>query len=410
MQQAKGTKDYNVEEKRKRNEIVRTIKNTFQLFSFNEIETPILERYETLAIKQGAGQESDTIKETFKLKDQGNRKLGLRFEITTSLARFISQNPQLKLPFKTFQIGKVFRDGPIKKGRLREFLQCDADIIGSKSILAEVELINLTKTVFKNLNLNITLKVNDRKILNAILDSLKIKDKESIILTIDKLEKLGWNYVEKELIIKKVKKEQIKKIKQIILIKGSNQEKLKKLSKFINSEILKDMKELIKLVKNIEFDISLARGLGYYTGIVFEGFSKKLNASVCGGGRYDKLISSFTKKEYPATGISFGIDAISTVFNKDIQTKTKIYIIPIKTIKESLKIAEQLRNSGIETDLDIMDRGISKNLDYADKLKIPFTLIIGKKELKAKKVNLKDMKSGKERLLKIEEVIKLFLN
>jgi len=407
MQQAKGTKDYNVEEKRKRNEIVRTIKNTFQLFSFNEIETPILERYETLAIKQGAGQESDTIKETFKLKDQGNRKLGLRFEITTSLARFISQNPQLKLPFKTFQIGKVFRDGPIKKGRLREFLQCDADIIGSKSILAEVELLNLTKTVFKNLNLNITLKVNDRKILNAILDSLKIKDKESIILTIDKLEKLGWNYVEKELIIKKVKKEQIKKIKQIILIKGSNQEKLKKLSKFINPEILKDMKELIKLVKNIEFDVSLARGLGYYTGIVFEGFSKKLNASVCGGGRYDNLISSFTKKDYPATGISFGIDAISTVFNKDIGIKTKIYIIPIKTIKESLKIAEKLRNSGIETDIDIMDRGISKNLDYADKLKIPFTLIIGNKELKVKKVNLRDMKSGKEKLLKIEEVLKL---
>ena len=408
MQQAKGTKDYNVEEKRKRNEIVRTIKNNFQLFSFNEIETPILERYETLAIKQGAGQESDIIKETFKLKDQGNRKLGLRFEITTSLARFISENPQLKLPFKTFQIGKVFRDGPIKKGRLREFLQCDADIIGTKSILAEAELLNLTKSIFKNLNLNITLKVNDRKILNAILDSLKIKDKESIILTIDKLEKLGWSYVEKELITKKVNKEQIKKIKQIILIKGSNQEKLKKLAKFIDPEILKDMKELIKLVKNLDFDVSLARGLGYYTGIVFEGFSKKLNASVCGGGRYDNLISSFTKKEYPATGISFGIDAISTVYDKDIKTKTKIYIIPIKTIKESLKIAETLRNNNIETDIDIMERGISKNLDYADKLKIPFTLFIGNKELKVKKVKLRDMKTGKERLLKIEEVLKLF--
>ena len=412
LQTAKGVKDYNTDEKILRNEIVKTITSIFETYGFNPIETPILERYETLAAKFGAGVASEALKETFKLKDQGKRNLALRFEFTTSLARFIAINPQIKFPFKVYQIGPVFRDGPIKIGRLREFWQLDSDIIGSSSLLADAELIEMTLRIFKELRLNAYLEVNDRNIMNAILDKFNIKNKEDVIITIDKIKKLPLKEIKKELKQKKLSEKTINGLLSILTFKGANDIIINKLKKLGIENEVKKIKELLSYVdkKKVRLNISLARGLSYYTGTVFEGFlANNPISSICAGGRYDDIIGKFSGKEkIPAVGISFGLEPIANALIKNLTTKTQIYIIPIKTLKQSLKIANMLREKNINTDIDLLEKDISKNLDFANKKAIPYVLFIGEKELKLNKVKLRDMKSGKESLLTIPEIVKLF--
>lgn len=413
LQTAKGTRDFPPEEKIPRNQIVDTLKKIFEKYGFSPLETPILERYETLSAKYAGG--SEILKETFKLKDQGNRQLGLRFDLTVPLARFVGMNPTLKMPFKRYEIGRVFRDGPIKAGRLREFWQCDADTIGSESMLADAEIINLATDFFSELKFDFVIKVNNRKLLNGILAEAKITGKkEDAILVIDKLEKIGEKGVSSELEELGLTKEQIKN-----LLKLLKQKDLKKI-KINNQEGqdgLKELRELFSYLKNnksAEFDPSLARGLAYYTGTVFEVFSKKgpITSSLAGGGRWDKMIGAYlgTNKEYPAVGIAFGLEPITetlkTKQKETVKTKTKVFLIPIQTQKETIKIAQEFRKAGINTDLDITGRGISKNLNYANSLSIPYVIFIGEDELKKNKLKLKDMKSGQEEFLTKEQIVK----
>lgn len=406
----KGTEDYPPEKKILRNEIVDTLKNVFERYGFNPLETPTLEKYSTLSSKYTGG--SEILKETFKLKDQGKRQLGLRYDLTVPLARFIAMNPQLPFPFKRYQIEKVYRDGPISKSRIREFYQCDADTIGPKNLLADVEIIQLSLDAVKELNLKCKIKINNRKLLNEIIEYLKIKkDKDSIILSIDKLYKIGSNNLKKELKQKGLSQDQIKKLTSILLVTGNNKEKLEKISKKINKEGIKELKQVLKYFKNnVEFDPSLARGLSYYTGTIFEVVikDKSLGCSIGGGGRYDNMIGSFTGKEkIPAVGISFGLEPLTTVLEnlrKTKKTVTQVYIIPIKTLDKSLKIANKLRNDNINVDIDLNNRNISKNLNYANNLQIPYVIFIGNEELKQKKINLRNMKTGKEKLLAIDKI------
>jgi len=411
LQRAKGTRDFLPEEKIKRQYVVDTLRKVFENYGFVPLETPILERYETLSAKFAAGEESDALKETFKLKDQGGRQLGLRFDLTVPLSRVIAMNPQLKMPFKRYQIGMAFRDGPIEKGRIREFWQCDTDIIGVKSMKADAEILNLVKDAFNALKLKVKIKVNNRKLLNSILDYLDIKNKDSVIITLDKLSKIGVQSVKKELKDKKLKDEIINELIKLISIKGSNKEKFEKLEFLKDKEGLEELKELNKYFKNFEFDVSLARGLSYYTGTVFEVVldDKSLGCSIAGGGRYDKMIGGFIGKgEYPAVGIAFGLEPISNAIKfKEIKSLSKLFVIPIGAYKESLKIVQELRDNGINAEIDLMDRGISKNLDYADKLGIPYVLFIGEDEIKKKKFKLKDMKTGREEFLDLKELVKL---
>jgi len=413
LQTAKGTKDFPPEEKIIRNQVVDTLKTNFEKYGFAPLETPILERFETLSAKYAGG--SEILKETFKLKDQGDRTLGLRFDLTVPLARFVGMNPNLKLPFKRYEIGRVFRDGPIKLGRMRQFWQCDADVVGTKSMVADAEILSLAYDVFKQLKLNVVIKVNNRKLLNGILTEAGIdRYKDDIILIIDKLEKIGEKGVRKELEDLGLNNEQIKN-----LLKLLKQKDLKKLK--INDEEgqqgLKELQELFSYLKSkVEFDPSLARGLAYYTGTVFEVFLKKgeIKSALAGGGRWDNMIGSYlgTNKEYPAVGIAFGLEPITeTIKSKqEIKTNTKVYLIPIQTQKQTFKIAEEFRKAGINTDLDITGRGISKNLNYANALGIPFVAFVGPDELKKKKLKLKDMKSGKEEFLTKEQIIKKIKN
>ncbi len=416
LEKAKGTRDLLPSEAIPRQEILDKLRKTFELYGFSPAETPILERYETLASKYAGGAE--ILKETFKLKDQGDRELGLRYDLTVPLCRLVGMNPQIKMPFKRYQIGPVFRDGPVNLGRYREFYQCDIDIIGSKSMLADAELLSLASDVFKDLKLKVNLNVNNIKLLNSILDYANIKNnKDSVLLTLDKLDKLGLEAVKAELKQKNVPESSIKKLIEIINLKGNNEAKIKKLKTTLKDLAgLSEIEELSKYCKSFKVDFELnlwlARGLSYYTGTIFEIklIDSEITSSVGGGGRYDKIIGNFleSNQEYPAVGISFGIERIYDAIKKDQnkQTVVQAFVIPIGVQEKAIPILQKLRESEINAEMDLSDRGISKNLNYANALNIPYVLFVGEKELKAKKVKLKDMKSGKEELIALESAIK----
>ncbi len=418
LQTARGVKDIPPEEKILKNKVVEDIRKKCESYGFSPLETPLIERFETLAAKGGAGQGSDVMKEVFKLTDQGKRKLGLRFDLTVPLARYVSTNPTLKLPFKRYQVGRVYRDGPIKLGRTREFWQFDADIIGTNSMVAEAELIFLAENVFKKLGLQIIIKINNRKILNGVLEKAGFSKKEAAIIAIDKLEKIGKQGVSQELEEKSYNKKQISALFNIIQ-EGNT---LNKLAQILpNNEGIKELKELLtylKPIKSVQFEISLARGLAYYTGTVYEIFMKKgkISSSIGSGGRYDDMIGNFLggNRIVPAVGISFGlvpiIESIKENLEKNKQVKQKTtaqaLVLPINTTTKSLQIAEQLRKSGINIDFAMGKKGVTKNLQYASALGIPFTIIIGENEIKKQKLLLRNMKSGSENLLTISQVIK----
>lgn len=417
LQLPKGTRDLKPEEAIVKNRIIETLKNTFELYGYSPLETPTFERYDILASKYAGGNE--ILKETFKFNDQGKRELGLRYDLTVPMCRFIAMNPNIKLPFKRYAVGEVFRDGPVEKARYREFTQCDVDVVGIKGMQADAEIIALTQRAFKKLGFDVIVKVNNRKLLNDLLENAGVKEDklETVILSIDKLEKFGMETVENELKQKGIDKNTLNNIKKITSIKGNNSDKITSIKKIINnSEGLNEIDELLSLLNilkiNVELDVSLARGLAYYTGTVIEVYLKNstVKSGVCGGGRYDKMISSFIGKgDFPAVGISFGLDRIYDAYiekNKMQQkTVTKVYIIPINTFKDSLKIAEELRNENVNVDIDLTGKGPSKNLQYANSLGIPYALFVGENELKQGKVKLKDMKSGKEQLMTAEELV-----
>ena len=417
LQLPKGTRDFKPEEMIVRNKIVNTLKQVFEIYGFSPLETPSLERYEVLASKYAGG--SEILKETFKLKDQGKRDLGLRYDLTVPLARYIGTNTNIKTPFKRYQIGEVFRDGPVESARYRQFTQCDTDIIGCKEMTADAEIIALTNMAFNKLGLDSVIKINNRKLLNELLNYCKVpKNKiEDAIITIDKLEKIGLEEVKKELKQKKLNKKAIEKLVKIIKIEGLNEDKVAYLKDALKkSEGLKEVEEILNYLNIINvgvvFDLSLARGLTYYTGTVIEVVLRdsKVKSSVAGGGRYDKMIASLLGKgSYPAIGISFGLDRIYDAYieknKEEKKTVTQIYIIPIKTLNESLKIAEELRKNSIKVDIDLLDRGVSKNLQYANSLGIPYVLFIGEEELKQNKVKLRDMKTGEEEFFTIKQLI-----
>jgi len=431
LQLPKGMRDINPEDKIIRDEIVKNLIETFELYGFNPLETPIVERFDVLSAKFAAGETSDAMKETFKLTDQGERNLGLRFDLTVPFARYVAMNPNLKLPFKRYQIGEVFRDGPIKLGRYREFWQCDVDIVGTKSMIADAELIKLALESFQKLKLDAYLEVNNRKLLQSLLVNagVQIKDLQNVIIVMDKLAKIGLEGVKEEL-LKIIKKDSVAKIVKILEIDGTPTQMFEKLEPLIKGmearEALDELKELFsyfnkKQRENIKFNLSLARGFGYYTGTVFEGFlrSSEVTSSICGGGRYNRMIGEFIGfGDYPAVGISYGLDVIAESIKmgdpETKKTKVKIYIIPIKTTKdviqkstkEAIRVVDKLRAAGINTDMDLSLKAISKNLDYVDKMGIPYTLIIGKKEINQHRFTLRNMKTGKENLVNLDELIR----
>ena len=419
LQLAKGVRDVPPEEKLLQNKIVRTLQEVFEIYGFTPLETPIFERYETLTAKGGVGAGTDTFNETFKFTDQGGRQLGLRFELTTSLARYVGTNPSLKLPFKRYEIGPVFRDGPIKLGRYRQFWQCDIDTLGAKSMLAEAEILAVVQKVFEQLNLEVIIKINNRKLLNGLLEEAGLKEREEALIVLDKLNKIGAEGVKKELAALGIKKAASEKLFELLSEKNSLENLSKKIKSTIGQEGLKELNELFSYLKmmgvnNYQLDLSLARGLAYYTGTIYEVYLKKgvVTSALAGGGRWDQMIGKFVGggREIPAVGIAFGLAPImdTLVAEKKLAEKTpaQIYVLPIKTLKESLKLAEELRTQGIKTDFDLTERGVGKGLEYASALGIPYVLLIGENELAKKKVLLRNMQNGDQQLLALADVVK----
>ncbi len=423
LQLAKGVRDFPPEEKIVREKVVDTLREVFMIYGYSPLETPQFERLDVLMAKFGAGEGSDAAKEIFKLRDQGGRELGLRFDLTLPLCRFIAMNPNIKMPFKRYEIGRVYRDGPIKLGRYREFWQCDVDIVGTKSMLADAEVLAIAKEVFRRLEFDVVIEVSNRKLLNGILEAAGVpqNDRMSAMITIDKLKKIGADGVRKEMEENGLSSKAIQSIIGIINIKGTNQEKLDKLRELVQNDIgkegLDELEQMFSFLSvlgvEVEFNPTLARGLTYYTGPIYEVFLKgsKITGSVVGGGRYDEFIGNYLgkKQQIPATGLSFGIEPITEAIKLRAPTEQKtvaqVYVIPIRTQKESLGIVQELRKAGIRADIDIAGRGISKNLDFANSLGIPYVIFVGEDELKSRKLKLRDMKSGKEEALSVKELI-----
>lgn len=407
LQLPRGMRDFPPEEKILRDEVIATLKELFELYGFSPLETPVVERWEILSAKYSGGEE--ILKETFKLKDQGGRDLGLRYDLTVPLARFVGMNPTIKRPFKRYQIGTVYRDGPIKKGRTREFYQCDADIVGSSSPLADAECVQLALDVFERLGIDVIVKINNRKILSemARLASVPQDLTDAAILSLDKLEKIGPDEVIREMVERGISRASAERF----LSGAQDREALK------NSEGYRELEPVLSYLQDtrVVWTPSLARGLSYYTGTIYEVYARdsSVTGSLAAGGRYDNMIGQFLEgaEKIPAVGISFGLEPILEVLKerRDLplrKTVTQVYVIPFKNLlSEGRRVCQQLRRAGIKTDMDFSAKGISDGLKYANSYDIPFVVIVGPDEVAQGKVKLRDMRSGEERLLTIEEVV-----
>lgn len=409
FQTVRGMHDLLPEEAAKKQYIEDVFRREAEAYGFESIDTPVLEDFNLLAAKGGAGE---AIKEEiYYFKDKSGRELGLRFDFTVSLARFVANNPQLSKPFKRYQIGKVYRyDRPGEK-RYREFTQADIDIVGSSSVLADYECITLAYKVGKDLGLDFEIRISNKKMLEELCLSCKVKKEQlkECLRSLDKMEKIGVEGVKKELKEKKIE------TKIVEVVKENNIEKIEKIVKV---EGVKEVKELFEYCEKagmkefVKFDASLARGLEYYTGNVFE-IKVKGSPSIGGGGRYDSLIELYGGQKTPAVGISFGIDRIIDLLKEEKKlkwkTKTKILVVPLgeKAGEKSLEIARKLREMEICTENDLMQRPISKNLEYASKRGIPFVALIGEKELKGGNLTLKNMETGKQETFSLKELEKV---
>jgi histidyl-tRNA synthetase len=407
LQLPRGMRDFPPEEKILRDEVISVLKDIFELYGFSPLETPVVERWEVLSAKYSGGEE--ILKETFKLTDQGGRQLGLRYDLTVPLARFVGMNPTIKRPFKRYQIGTVYRDGPIKKGRTREFYQCDADIVGSSSPLADAECVQLALDVFEKLGIDVEVKINNRKVLYELAQAAEIPEEltEAAILSLDKLEKIGPDGVLREMIERGIARASAERF----LSGAQDREALKK------GEGYRELEPVLSALQDprVVWTPSLARGLSYYTGTIYEVYAKNssVTGSLAAGGRYDNMIGQFLggSEKIPAVGISFGLEPILEVLKEKHpnrimrKTVTQVYVIPFKTLlAEGRAICQQLRRAGIKTDMDFSAKGISDGLKYANAYEIPFVVIVGPDEVAAGKVKLRDMRSGEEKLLTVDEV------
>ena len=413
IQNVKGGYDFLPQEQRIRNYINNILKETFEEYGFSSIETPILCYYDILSDKYD--ENNDILKEIYRLKDQGNRDLGLRYDLTVPFAKFIALNRNnISYPFKRYEIAKVFRDGPVKVGRDREFTQCDADVVGIEGQFIEAELLSLYISAFKKLNLEVIIKYNNRKLMSGlILESGVSSDLVSDITTVlDKMDKYSIDDINGFLIDLGLNNQQINKINQYFEMT------LRQLKKeFVNTqnnliqEGLEEIDNLERYLKGIgidnqcEFLISLARGQNYYTGNVFEVYEKtgKIKCAIGSGGRYDKIVGNFINDGnlYPTVGISFGLTPIyellkdSELFNN--KSLLDFYIIPINTEIESLALANKLRNMNYKVDVEMNNKKLGKSLDYANKQNIPYVIILGEDEIRNQKFKIKDMNNNQEK-------------
>ena len=439
-----GTRDFGPDEMIKRTYIFDTIKAVFRTYGFLPLETPAMENLSTLLGKYG--EEGDRL--LFKILNSGDflskvdpaeltvdnsgklatkiSEKGLRYDLTVPFARYVVQHRNdITFPFRRYQVQPVWRADRPQKGRYREFYQCDVDIIGSKSLLNEVELIQIVEKVFSKLEVNVLLKVNNRKILYGIAETIGHADQMmDITIAIDKLEKIGIDKVNEELTGKGISEEAVQKLQPILSLSGSNREKLEQLADVIRTSetgmqgigevtTILDYVESLQVQLDIELDLSLARGLNYYTGAIFEVKAKDYAiGSICGGGRYDDLTGIFGMPDTSGVGISFGADRIYDVltgldlYPKDAMQSTRVLFINFGTEAEtaSLKLLNELRGHGISAEIYPDNAKMKKQMDYANRRGIPFVVLIGENEVAERKATVKNMATGEQSTIPFEKL------
>ena len=443
----KGTRDFSPIEMAKRNYIFDTIRSVYSLYGFRQIETPAMETLQTLLGKYG--EEGDKL--LFRVLNSGDYlgkitdeqlaernsvalsskicEKGLRYDLTVPFARFVVMHrDEIQLPFKRYQIQPVWRADRPQKGRYREFYQCDADIVGSNSLLNEVELVQIMDTVFQRLGIRVQIKINNRKLLSGIAEIVGEADKiVDITVAIDKLDKIGLDKVNEELRADGISEEAIAKLQPVITLSGTNEEKLQTMENFLSaSEIgMKGIEELrfilgacdkVELENELQLDLTLARGLNYYTGAIFE--VKALDTpmgSITGGGRYDNLTGIFGMPGISGVGISFGADRIYDALNtldlypKEIITNTQLLFINFgdKEAEYCMPIVSKSRANGIRTELFPDAAKMKKQMSYANANNIPFVALAGDDEIQKGVVTLKNMETGEQKQVTAEEMISI---
>ena len=400
FQTPRGTKDIMPEEMIRYDYVISVIKDVFEKYGFDPLDTPAFEDWALLSAKQGGGEAVKD--EIYYFKDKSNRELGLRFDLTVPLGRLVANNPDLPKPFKRYQIGKAWRYDNPGAMRWREFTQADIDIVGSDSLEAEAECLKAVCEIFLALGFSdFSVRVNSRKIADNFIRSIGLTDAASVFRSIDKLEKIGESGVKKELAEKGIPEKKADQIIEFVRIRD-----LEKAKKIAGPEGIDDLEKIIDMSgefrRYLIADMSLIRGLDYYTGVVFE-ISLGAGVSVGGGGRYDNLTEVCGGKKTPAVGISIGISRLVSVMEERkmlSKAKTKCLVFVISVSSEAKKgvagLVQKLRSIGIPADFDIMSRTLSKQLQYVNSRGIPFAIVVGEKELKSGSAKIRDMKTGKE--------------
>ncbi len=406
------------------NQMKEKIEKTYQKFGFLPLDTPILELSEVLLAKAGG----ETEKQIYRF-EKGDTDISMRFDLTVPLAKYVAKNyGNLSFPFRRYQIGKVYRGEKAQKGRFREFYQCDIDIIGDGELglINDAEIPSVIYHLIKELGFeDFTICINNRKILSGLYASLnQEKNTTEILRIIDKIEKIGKQAVKEELNKLGLEEMQVEQILEFIEIEGTTDEKIEKLE---NLEIqneqyqtgVAELKEVIKNIRlfgvpdtNFKVDLTIARGLDYYTGTVYETFlnSYRELGSVCSGGRYENLAEYYTDKKLPGVGISIGLTRLFyklnelNVINASKKSIAEILIIPmVEDLEQPIMLATKLRNAGINTEIYLNDKKLKAKFKYADKLKIPYVIVIGEDEIKTQTIKLKNMETGEEKELPLEE-------
>ena len=411
------------------NQMKKTIENTYQKFGFLPLDTPVIELSEVLLAKAGGETEKQIYRFT-----KGENDLSLRFDLTVPLSKYVAKNyGNLSFPFRRYQIGKVYRGEKTQKGRFREFYQCDIDIIGDGELdfINDAEIPSIIYSIFKQLGFDdFTICINNRKILNGLFDSLgQNENSTSILRVIDKIDKIGKDAVIEELFKLNVGKEEINKIMNFIEISGTSDEKIEKLENLgIENELyskgVDELKLVVKFIRlfgvpdqNFKIDLTIARGLDYYTGTVYETFLNEYRelGSICSGGRYENLAEYYTDKKLPGVGISIGLTRLFYKLNElnlikaSQKSISKVLIIPmIDNLEKPITLATELRNLGINTEIYLNDKKLKTKFKYADKLEIPYVIVVGEDEINSDTVNIRNMETGEEKKVRLDanEIVK----
>lgn len=417
----KGTFDYMPKDMKVRNDIIGILRSNFEKYGYLPVETAMLNYYDLLSYKYE--DDAEILSEIYKLTDQGDRKLGLRYDLTVPFCKIVATNKDIVMPFRRYEIGKVFRNGPVKTGRTREFYQCDIDVVGIDNRFIEAEQMCMAINTYKELGIDVICKYNNRKLMSGLIEYAGISDDkvDSVIGIIDKMEKVSSQELEEMMLDKGIEKEKIDKLFNLFEMELDEFRELANENENIYAGVteLTEINEYLNSLGidgNCVFSPTLARGLSIYTGIVFEFFDReeRLSCALGGGGRYDKIITNFMDNgnSYPAVGLSFGLEPIFNIKKMEYDDKSliDIYMVPLDTNVDTLKLATVLRENGYRILIEMNKKKIAKCFEYADRENIPYVMIIGLNEVENNCFKIKDMKKKEEYSFSREELIKYLNN